>query len=69
MKWFWEILPLVMVGLFSVLALYILFAPGPWRVSYPVRLLIGGVLFIYAFVRGVCWHRRWQQERIKGITK
>lgn len=69
MSRFWEILPLVLIGLFVLLALYFLLAPGPWRISYPVRLLVGGVLLAYAFARGFFWHRRWQKERMKGITK
>jgi hypothetical protein len=69
MRRFWEILPLVLIGLFVLLALYILLAPGPWRISYPVRLLVGGVLLVYAFARGFFWHRRWQKERISGINK
>lgn len=69
MSRFWEILPLVLIGLFVLLALYILLAPGPWRISYPVRLLVGGVLLVYAFARGFFWYRRGQKERMKGITK
>lgn len=69
MRRFWEILPLALILLFLFLAAYILLAPGPWRVSYPVRLLVGGVLFVYAGARGVFWYRRWQMERMKGITK
>ncbi len=69
MKWFWEILPLVLILLFLLLAFYILFSPGQWRVSRPVRFLAGGVLLSYAGVRGAFWYRKWQKERMKGITK
>ncbi|MCI0596651.1 MAG: hypothetical protein L0Z48_08965 [candidate division Zixibacteria bacterium] len=69
MRRFWEILPVVLSGLFLALACYILFAPGPWRVSYPVRLLVGAVLLVYAGGRGFFWHRRWRRERMKGITE
>lgn len=69
MRKFWEILPLILIGLFLGLAAYILFAPGPWRVTYPVRLLAGGLLLLYAGARGFFWYRRWQKERMRGITK
>ena len=62
MNWFWEILPLILIVLFLVLAGYILFAPGPWRVSHPVRLLAGGALLVYAALRGVFWYRRWKKR-------
>jgi len=68
-RWFWEVLPLVLVFLFLFLAAYILLAPGVWRVSYPVRFLVGGVLLVYAAVRGFFWYKRWQKERVKGIIK
>ncbi|HEU4436546.1 MAG TPA: hypothetical protein VFR89_03705 [candidate division Zixibacteria bacterium] len=69
MRWFWEILPLVLIGLFLLLALYFILAPGPWRISYPVRLLVGFVLLAYAGVRGVFWYKRWQREKMKGINR
>ena len=69
MRSFWEILPLVLALLFLFLAVYILFAPGPWSVSYPVRLLVGGVLLVYAGLRGFFWYRRWRKEGMKGISK
>ncbi len=69
MRRFWEILPLALILFFLFLAGYILFAPGPWRVSYSVRLLAGGLLLLYAGARGFFWHRKWQKEHAKGITK
>ncbi len=69
MRSFWEILPLVLVLLFLFLAAYLLFGPGPWRVSYPVRFLAGGLLLVYAGVRGLFWYRRWRKERMKSITE
>ena len=69
MRWFWEILALILILLFLALAAYFLFSPGPWRVSYPARFLVGMVLLVYAGARGVFWYRRWQKERMKGITK
>jgi len=63
MKNFWEILPLIMVVLFLLLASYLFFAPGPWRVSYFVRLLVGAVLLVYAGVRVAFWYKRWKNYK------
>ena len=60
---------MILIGIFVLLALYFLLAPGPWRISYPVRLLVGGVLLIYAGVRAYFWYHRRHAERMKGITK
>jgi hypothetical protein len=62
MNRFWEFLPLALIVLFLLLAGYILFAPGPWRVSRAVRLLAGGVLLAYAAARGFFWYRRWKKR-------
>ncbi|MCI0331338.1 MAG: hypothetical protein L0196_10435 [candidate division Zixibacteria bacterium] len=62
-------MPLILILFFVALAAYFLFSPGPWRVSYPVRLLVGGVLLVYAVVRGLFWYRRWQKRQMRGITK
>ena len=69
MRWFWEILPLALSGLFLLLALYFILAPGPWRITYPVRLLVGFVLLVYAGVRGVFWYKRWRREKMGGINR
>ena len=60
---------MVLIGLFLLLALYFILAPGPWRISYPVRLLVGFVLLAYAGVRGVFWYKRWQREKMRGINR
>jgi len=65
----WEILPLVLIGLFLFLAAYLLFAPGPWSVSYPVRILVGGVLLVYAGTRGFFWYKRWKKGDLEGYKQ
>lgn len=66
MRLFWEILPLFLIFLFVLLAGYIVLAPGAWRVSHSVRLLAGGVLLVYAAVRGAFWFRRWKNRPPSG---
>jgi hypothetical protein len=63
----WEFLPLIVIVLLVFLAGYLLLAPGPWRVGYPVRFLAGGILLAYALARGVFWYRRWKKRRSFGV--
>ncbi len=67
MKNFREILPLILVALFLLLAGYLFFAPGPWRVSYFVRLLVGSVLLVYAGVRVAFWYKKWKSYKSTGV--
>lgn len=62
MNRFWEILPVVLAVLFLVLAGYLVFSPAPWRISYPVRLLVGSILVIYAGLRAGFWYKKWKER-------
>ena len=67
MRIFWEIWPLILMLLLLVLAGYILLAPGPRWAFYPARFLVGGMLVVYALLRGFFWYKRWKARRSQGV--